>query len=369
MQQTETKQNLSEQLKADCVVNERAQEPIIKAEGLAYAVFQRKNLDKATSFFEDFGLVVTDRSADRIYFRGREGKSVTLVLQHGDDNRLAALGLRTSMNDLNKVSQVYSTSIQNNARELGGEYVSISDPNGVAIELCNGLRQFEQIGRKPDQPHNESAHKARIGEPVRCQIEAPTVNRLGHSVMAVAEIKTSIEWYQNNLGMIVSDFQFIEGDNLPAIAFMRFDLGPTPTDHHSIALASIIETGHVHSAFEMEDFEEVAIAGEWVRRQGYTHAWGMGRHILGSQIFDYWREPDGDLFEHYADGDVFDSDAPTGYHLLTANAQHQWGPETPKEFTGENRYWPIIKSLFRRLSSNDDLSFGRLRRIIKALNS
>ena len=27
--------------------------------------------------------------------------------------------------------------------------------------------------------------------------------------------------------------------------------------------------------------------------RGYPHAWGVGRHILGSQIFDYWRDPFG----------------------------------------------------------------------------
>ena len=271
MQQSDNKQAISEQLKASCLVADRASAPIIKAESLAYAVFHRQDLEKATAFFEDFGLVVTDRVGDSVYFRGREGKSVTFVVQQGED-KLAALGLRASMEDLQRASSEHGTSIQDNAEALGGQYVSLTDPNGIAIELCNGLRQFERIGKNPDQPHNESAQKERIGEPVRCQIKAPAINRLGHSVVAVAEIKTSIEWYQKNLGMIVSDFQFVEGDTLPAIAFMRFDRGNTPTDHHSIALASIIETGHVHSAFEMENFEEVAIAGEWVRRQGYTHA-------------------------------------------------------------------------------------------------
>jgi len=33
----------------------------------------------------------------------------------------------------------------------------------------------------------------------------------------------------------------------------------------------------------------------------------IGRHIQGSQLFDYRRDPDGFPVEHFAGGDVFDS--------------------------------------------------------------
>lgn len=38
----------------------------------------------------------------------------------------------------------------------------------------------------------------------------------------------------------------------------------------------------------------------------------MGRHILGSQIFDYWKDPSRFTVEHYADGDVVNVDNGTG---------------------------------------------------------
>jgi len=49
--------------------------------------------------------------------------------------------------------------------------------------------------------------------------------------------------------------------------------------------------------------DSVAAGGEFLKDRGYKHAWGIGRHIQGSQIFDYWRDPDGFLVEHYADGE------------------------------------------------------------------
>ena len=53
--------------------------------------------------------------------------------------------------------------------------------------------------------------------------------------------------------------------------------------------------------------------------------WGIGRHILGSQIFDYWQDPWGDKHEHYCDGDLFTADEPTGVHAVSREAMAQWG--------------------------------------------
>jgi hypothetical protein len=27
---------------------------------------------------------------------------------------------------------------------------------------------------------------------------------------------------------------------------------------------------------------------QWLEQHGYTNCWGVGRHLLGSQLFDYW---------------------------------------------------------------------------------
>ena len=35
----------------------------------------------------------------------------------------------------------------------------------------------------------------------------------------------------------------------------------------------------------------------------YEHMWGIGRHVLGSQVYDYWADPWGRVHEHWADSD------------------------------------------------------------------
>ena len=58
-----------------------------------------------------------------------------------------------------------------------------------------------------------------------------------------------------------------------------------------------------------------------------TLVWGIGRHLHGSQIFDYWYDPDRFIVEHYADGDIVNET----YETLRAPAgvMAVWGPPVP----------------------------------------
>ena len=63
--------------------------------------------------------------------------------------------------------------------------------------------------------------------------------------------------------------------------------------------------------------------------------WGIGRHILGSQLFDYWHDPDGCQFEHYADGDLFTADYETRYSPFEPGSIWAWGDDAPAEMRGK----------------------------------
>jgi hypothetical protein len=43
-----------------------------------------------------------------------------------------------------------------------------------------------------------------------------------------------------------------------------------------------------HSSFEVNDFDTQLLGHDWLREKGWTNSWGVGRHLLGSQVFDYW---------------------------------------------------------------------------------
>ena len=92
----------------------------------------------------------------------------------------------------------------------------------------------------------------------------------------------------------------------------------------------------MHSAYQVSDLDALAAGGEYLRQRGYLRSWGIGRHIQGSQIFDYWRDPDGFMVEHFTDGDMFDNTLEPGWAPLTASGLAQWGPPVTKEFLGAN---------------------------------
>ena len=148
----------------------------------------------------------------------------------------------------------------------------------------------------------------------------------------------ALNWYLDNLGMIVSDFLFYPGqrERGPVMSFIRCDRGATPADHHTLAMALGPANRYVHSAYQVCDLDALAAGGEYLRERGYFRSWGIGRHIQGSQIFDYWRDPDGFLVEHFADGDMFDNTLEPGWAPFTASGLAQWGPPVTKDFLGIN---------------------------------
>jgi len=159
---------------------------------------------------------------------------------------------------------------------------------------------------------------------------------LGHVVLETASFQRALDWYLDNLGLIVSDFQYLPGqrDRGPAMAFIRCDRGATPADHHTLAMTLGPGRRYVHSAYEVADLDALAAGNEYLREHRYHHSWGIGRHIEGSQIFDYWRDPDGFMVEHFSDGDLFDHTVEPGWAPMTASGLAQWGPPVSADFLG-----------------------------------
>jgi len=190
---------------------------------------------------------------------------------------------------------------------------------------------------------------------------------LTHTVLSVRDLQASVRFYQHTLGMRVSDFLFLAPeDTVPFQVFMRFDRGPDPSDHHSLALLAGPMLGHVHSAFEVPDLDAVVTGGQYLKKTGWKRSWGIGRHLLGSNLFDYWRDDVGDLFEHSADIDQFDHHMHAGYHLMHRDAHHQWGPDITADFLGSKPSWANFRAIGGRLLFDREFTLRRLRAIAAA---
>jgi hypothetical protein len=185
------------------------------------------------------------------------------------------------------------------------------------------------------------------------------VIKLGHLVIEVADFQATCAWYTENFGFIPSDVQLLP-DGSPAVVFLRLDLGDTPADHHTLAMAQGFMATYSHSAYEVVDADAVGVGQRILRERGWRHAWGIGRHILGSQIFDYWQDPWGDKHEHYCDGDLFTADRPTGLHSVSPEAMSQWGQRMPRSFTKPVINFTNLRILLRNLKRSPDLTWRKL---------
>jgi hypothetical protein len=156
------------------------------------------------------------------------------------------------------------------------------------------------------------------------------------------------------------------------MSFIRCDRGQTPTDHHTLAMMLGPTNRYVHSAYQVCDLDALAAGGEYLLDEGYQRSWGIGRHIQGSQIFDYWRDPDGFLVEHFADGDLFDCTLEPGWAPMSTSGLAQWGPPATKDFLGlapGRESLRELRAMVGALRDDNEFDLQRLRGLLKAASS
>lgn len=285
---------------------------MIQVRDLAYVRFAAPDLDAMAQFAADFGLVLTAREDEVLYHRGTDPSPYCHVTELGEPG-FRALGFEVpSLADLEAASKLDGASpIEKIDAPGGGQRVHLTDPDGFAIELVHGRDQLESLAVPTSEGVNRGSERARLGSVHRPPAGPSSVKRLGHLVLKVSDFQASRAWYQSNLGFLSSDEIYLGAPENVISAFMRCDRGDEFTDHHTLALAQLGEPGFEHAAFEVEDVDSLMAGHDHLAQAEYVHKGGVGRHILGSQIFDYWSDPWGHMVEHYVDGDLLDASAET----------------------------------------------------------
>lgn len=123
-----------------------------------------------------------------------------------------------------------------------------------------------------------------------------------------------------------------DGQQEVVTVFCHLDLGDELVDHHCFFLGAGPKAHVHHSSFEVHDYDTQNLGHQWLAQKGYTSVWGVGRHVLGSQIFDYWWDTTGNMVEHYADGDLVNDKSPVAYVEAGSESLAIWGPEVPPTF-------------------------------------
>jgi len=173
---------------------------------------------------------------------------------------------------------------------------------------------------------NGPGHYARLNKKGSIAADAAVVpHRLGHLIHFTPDLEAKLAFYQNVLGMVMSD----RSEHL--IAFLR---PPGGSDHHAIAIIQDERLGFHHASFEVDDIDRIGLGGQSMLRKGYRNGWGLGRHALGSNFFWYIRDPHGGLAEYFCDIDYIADDSQWEARNWPLDVSfYVWGPEPPPEFT------------------------------------
>ena len=353
----------------------RSRNPIVKVHDLAWLEFQKPDLEGAELFAQAFGFTTTLRTQDELHLRGTDPGSPCVLIHRGPRSRFIGPAFKAAEpNDVLRLAEATGRTMTSLPESLGGVTVDLVDPSGVQVRVVAGTHELSALPAQQTLTFNVGHDVARTNATQRPPREPAKVQRLGHVVLQTTRYLETLNWHLEHLGLIVSDFLYHQGqrERGPVMSFIRCDLGSTPTDHHTLAMTLGPANRYVHSAYQVPDLDSLAAGGEHLLDRGYQRSWGIGRHIQGSQIFDYWRDPDDFLVEHFTDGDLFDCTLEPGWAPMSASGLAQWGPPATKDFLGMRPGRESLRELravIGALREDNEFDLHRLRGLMKAFTS
>ena len=308
--------------------------PVIKAADLAYGRLRSPDLDKQEEFLTAFGMVRAERTPTALYMRGTDPAHHLHVTEVGDPKYVGIAFHAESMDDLEKLSkQPDATGIETLDEPGGGYRVRLNDPDGFQVEVIYGMQQLQKIElQRPPVNTGEDKTQRRNALYYKGVQRGPShIKRIGHFVVHSPQFERTLGFYREMLGLRCSDDVYADSKDNIVGSFNRLDRGDDYVDHHTFFCIRSDKAGLNHLSYEAADIDDIMIGHEHMQSKGYEHFWGIGRHSLGSQVFDYWGDPWGRVHEHWADTDVLNASVPgnlIGRHELNG----PWGEPIPDKF-------------------------------------
>lgn len=313
---------------------------------LGHVCFEHTNSDEFDKFAVDFGLVAVEKEPGKTYYRGY-GKDpyiyVATKSTSGTPRFNGPAFVAASQKEFDKAKVLPGAKLSSlHDAPGGGEMITFDRADDTQFHVLFGQTErninpisapsaiHESVG-----PANTPFEKPRKGKFQRFHEGPALIHKLGHFGYVHRDFDSELKWYTDNFNFVPSDIlHHWDFENIDVMAFMHLDLGKQYSDHHIFfmqrAPPEVKKTYLHHSSYEVEDFDTQLIGHEWLAKKGWKSVWGVGRHVLGSQIFDYWHDPSGFKIEHYADGDLVNMDTPTKRDVV--GPLSVWGPEIPKDF-------------------------------------
>lgn len=272
----------------------------------------------AAEFYVDFGLEPTDNGG----FATSDGGEQLALVQR---NRRGLVELGIGCDDTDDIESVASR-LDGSGFPWTREETDLlcTDPGtGVVVRL--------QTAARYEQSPTDAAPLNGPGRVDRQNERAPGAERqgavhpckLGHVVIGSTDVEGSERLFLGIFGFEVSDTIRNVGK------FMRCS-----DDHHNVMVSQAPGPYLHHTSWEVNDVDEVGRgAAQVVAKDPTRHAWGLGRHNVGSNFFWYLRDPAGNYAEYYSDLDIITE--ALRWEERTWGARESiaaWGPKHPRDF-------------------------------------
>lgn len=308
----------------------------IKAREIAYIRLRSPDLDTQEEFLTAFGMHRAARTPAALYMRGTDPHAYLHVTELGAPKVLGLAWYAASEDDLRRLAKAPGASgLEHVDAPGGGQRVRLTDPNGYVVEVVHGIQASAALPVPARQINSGPEPLNRAGTLMRIQPSPSAVKRIAHGVIFTPKFAETLKWYRETLGFIGSDDLYAGHEGNVIGSFNRCDAGDDYVDHHTFFTMTNESAGLNHVSFEVHDIDDVFVGHEFMKSRGkYAHVWGIGRHLLGSQIFDYWEDPWGRVHEHWADSDRLNVRNGSNIMPIEQGLRSQWGEKPPERFVG-----------------------------------
>lgn len=276
----------------------------------------------ASAFYGEFGL---DERAPGVLATTAGGEQLRLV--HAARRGLVSLGIGVDHDDdLDRIAATLRRLDVEGAR-AGATLTACEPVTGLPVVVSVAPRIA--AAAEAERPATNGPGRAdRLNRPAAGVLRDGPVGpvKLSHLAIASPDHEATSRFFTDGLGFAVSD-------RLPFGAFMRCS-----EDHHNLAVQQGPGAFLHHTAWEVDDLDEVGRGGAaMLARDPGRHVWGPGRHAIGSNVFWYLRDPAGNFAEYVADLDrITDAAAYAPPPWLGPRMVYAWGPPMPPEFLAPN---------------------------------
>jgi catechol 2,3-dioxygenase-like lactoylglutathione lyase family enzyme len=272
----------------------RGREDVIR--NLQHFALSVPDLEAGRRYYDTFGLEAAIRG-NRLALRcvGRDQDQI--VLTEGRKRRTDYLSFGTDEAGLAEAKaklEAGGLPLLDPPGEGAPDGLWFRDPDGMLVNLQ--VAEAAPASAAPGERMNSPGDFRRLGvrgAPARGL--RPRPRRLGHVLLFTPDVVRKTGFYAGMLGMRLSD---TVGGHI--LAFLR---SSGDSDHHVLAFAHSERSGFHHASFEVGSLDEIVLGAEHMTEAGYRSAWGLGRHVIGSNFFHYLRDPWNGLAEYFWDID------------------------------------------------------------------